>query len=282
MKKLTLTLSLIILSFLLYGCTGNTTPEPTLAPITTTQVTNPTEATAPITVKTSTPLTTPISNENGLTLEENEVFGIIDLDSLTFKPVHGSQEAILERHAAEKGDLYSFGIEIVIDSGGHQYTARYDDGANGGLVVNLSRDGEIIFQSDAGDVSPIGPLWGLWVEDGRWVLEIAYVTNTTEGNAVYSDAVGQVYRDGVSLNEEYGYDEIFGYQLLAGKPFFFYLLDGRIHLSYDGETLPIWYDEVHHYQCCSGGMLNPRMGSNWVGFWGIREGVTYYTEIGKY
>jgi hypothetical protein len=282
MKKITLALLLLIFSFLLFGCSAYTAPEPTLSPTATPQELLPTDTAAPTVTSTPTPLTTPIPNENGLTLEENEVFGIIDLDSLTFKPVHGSQEAILERHAAEKGDLHSFGIEIVIDSGGHQYQAVEDAGANGGLVVNLSRDGEIIFQADAGDVGPICALHGLWVEDGHWVLEFAHVTNTTEGNAVYSDAVGQVYRDGVSLNEGYGYEEIFGYQLLDGKPFFFYLLDGRIHLSYDGETLPIWYDEVHHYKCCSGAMLNPVMGINWVGFWGIREGVTYYTEIGKY
>lgn len=282
MKKITLTLSLLILSFLIFGCTENTTPEQTSSPIITVQQELPSDTESPITTGTFTPLTTPIPNENGLTIEENEVFGIIDLDSLTFKPVHGSKEAILERHAAEKGERFSFGIEIVIDSGGHQYIARYDDGANGGLVVNLSRDGEIIFQVDPGDVGPIGALYGLWVEDGHWVLEIAYITTTTVDNGIYSNAVGQVYRDGVSLNEQYGYEEIFGYQLLAGKPFFFYRLDGKIHLSYDGETLPIWYDEVHHYKCCSGGMLNPVMGSNWVGFWGMRDGVTFYTEIGRY
>ncbi len=282
MKKLILTLSLIIFPFLLFGCSAYTAPEPTLSPTATSQKAIPTDTEAPFATATSTPLTTPIPNENGLTIEENEIIKIINPDSLTFKPVHGSKEAIFERHAAEKGERYSFGIGIVIDSGGHQYTARYDDGANGGLVVNLSRDGEIIFQVDAGDGGSVGPLHGLWVEDGHWVLEIAHVTNTTEGNAVYSDAVGQVYRDGVSLNEQYGYEEIFGYQPLAGKPFFFYKLDGKIHLSYDGEDLPIWYDEVYHYRCCSGGMLNPTMRSNWVGFWGIRDNITYYTEIGRY
>ena len=282
MKKITLTLSLIILSSLLFGCTENITPEATLSPTATPQDIFPTVTETPIATATTEPLPTPIPNEYGLTIEEYEIIGIIDLDSLTFRPVHGSKEAIFERHAAEKGESYSFGIGIVIDSNGHQYTAKYDDGADGNLVINLLQDGEIIFQMDPGDVGPIGALYGLWVEDGHWVLETAYVTNATEGNAVYTNAVGQVYRDGISLNEEYGYEEIFGYQLLAGKPFFFYKLDGKIHLSYDGETLPIWYDEVRHYSCCSGAMLNPRMGTNWVGFWGIREGVTYYTEIGKY
>ena len=282
MKKLILALSLIIFSLLLFGCAGNTTPEQLPSPTATSSEIIPTLTTEPTVTDASAQLTTPIPNDIGLTIEENEVIGEPSLEPLIFTPVHSSQQEILERHASEKGSPYSFGMEIVIDSEGHQYKAVEDTGANGGMVINILQDEEIIFQVDAGDVSPISPLWGLWVEDSHWVLEISHVTNTTEGNAVYSNAIGQVYRDGVSLNEGYGYEEIFGYQLLDGKPFFFYLLDGRIHLSYDGETLPIWYDEVHHYQCCSGGMLNPRMGINWVGFWGIREGVTYYTEIGKY
>ncbi|MBG0786056.1 MAG: hypothetical protein H0S79_13245 [Anaerolineaceae bacterium] len=281
MKKITLTLSLIILSSLLFGCTANTTPEQPALPTATPTEVIPTDVEEPIATATSEPLPTPIPNEYGLTIEEYEIIGIIDLDSLTFKPVYGSKEAIFERHAAEKSEQYSYGTEMDVDSEGHQYRADEADD-NGSVIVTVFKDDESIFQVNAGDISPISPLRRLWIEDDHWMLEIAYITTTTVDNGIYSNAVGQVYRDGVSLNEEYGYEEIFGYQLLDGKPFFFYKLDGKIHLSYDGETLPIWYDSVRHYSCCSGAMLNPRMGTNWVSFWGEREGVMYYTEIGKY
>ena len=281
MKKITLTLSLLILSSLLFGCTENTPPEQTSSPIITLEQELPSDTESPITTDTSTPLTTPIPNENRLTIEENEVIGIIDLDSLTFKPVHGSKEAILERHASEKGEVYSFLSRYSATDGTHTYEA--DESSVGhDVTITVNRDGETIFEESAGDSSPTAPIRGLWMDDGHWVLEFAYITTNNIDNTIYTDAVGQVYRDGVSLNEEYGYEEIFGYQLLDGKPFYFYKLDGIIHLSYDGETLPIRYDEVYHYNCCSGASVNPVAGTNWVGFWGERDGVTYYTEIGKY
>ncbi len=278
MKKQIQAMSLIVLAILLCGCSGNDTPEQALAPTATSSEIIPTLTTEPTVTDASAQLTTPIPNETGLTIEENEVIGEPSLEPLAFTPVHGSQQEILERHADEKGGVYSFGMEISADSGGHDYQANESDDDQGGMVVTVSLDGEMIFEVDAGDISPINPLQSFWVNDGHWVLEIAYVDISSEDSFV----VGKVYQDGVSLNEQYGYEEIFGYQLLAGKPFFFYKLDGQIRLSYDGETLPIWYDEVHHYKCCSGAMLNPVMGSNWVGFWGVRDGVTYYTEIGKY
>ena len=60
MKKITLTLSLLILSFLLFGCTGNTTPEQTSSPIITLEQDLPSDTESPITTGTFTPLTTPI------------------------------------------------------------------------------------------------------------------------------------------------------------------------------------------------------------------------------
>jgi len=55
---------------------------------------------------------------------------------------------------------------------------------------------------------------------------------------------GQVEVDGRSLNQELGYDEIFGWRLLEGKPFYFLRKDNRIGISYDGQAFPYQYDEV--------------------------------------
>jgi hypothetical protein len=94
---------------------------------------------------------------------------------------------------------------------------------------------------------------------------------------------GQVFRDGVLLNDQYGYQEMFNYRLLNGKPMYFYQKDGKIHLSYDGTDLPLVYDEVPHYGCCSNGELNnPSSGPNWLTFWGLRAGTLYYVQIGRY
>lgn len=233
------------------------------------------------------PPTTPIPNNAGLTIEENEIIGQVSIEPLTFLPVHGSQQNIIARHALDKGKPYSFpdgfeqnGAYVIypVTGDSHFRAVRAIDSAK--LV--LQQDKVTILEIDAGDVSPISPLRGLWVDDEHWILETAYVKNINDGNSIYSNAVGQIYRDGVLLNEQFGYEEMFGFQLLDGEPFYFYKKEGQIYLSYNNEDLPVIYDEIPHYRCCSGAALNPIAGINWIGFWGQRDGVWYYTEIGRY
>lgn len=217
----------------------------------------------------SIPLSTPIPNNFGLTIEENEILG------------QEQHEAVLQQHAQSKEEPYEYKLPYPTN-GDNRFKAILDTKVSGEVEVVLQQDEITIFEFNGGDVSPIQPLRGLWVDQEHWILEIAFVTNTTDGNTVHSNAVGQIYRDGLFLNEQYGYEEMFGFQLLDGKPFYFYQKDSRIHLSFNDEDLPVTYDEVTHYQCCSAAERNPIAASNWVGFWGQRNGVWYYTEIGRY
>jgi hypothetical protein len=93
---------------------------------------------------------------------------------------------------------------------------------------------------------------------------------------------GQVILDGVSLNQRYGYQESFGFQLLRGKPFYFFRKDGKIGAAYDGQAIPLGYDSIPHYGCCSAGELNPRRSGNMLWFFAERDGAWYYVEIGDY
>jgi hypothetical protein len=284
MKTITKYAVLMLISTLLFGCSAGNDVAPSSTPAsaspTATQPTS-TATSAPTATPTPEPLPTPIPNELGLTIEENEIEDDLRFEPLTYDPVHGSQEAILARHADEKEDPHRYLTSITLEDG-QILRADIEPMPEEKIKAILELDGERIFEVDAGDVSPLGALHGLWLDDDAWVLEVGYVTTTREDNSVYAQSTGIVYRDGVNLNDLYGYEEIFGYQLLDGKPFFFYKLDGVIHLSYDGQDLPIWYDVVTRHACCSAGALNPTQAPNWVGFWGERDGVRYYTEIGKY
>lgn len=110
------------------------------------------------------------------------------------------------------------------------------------------------------------PVNGFVVWDNHWALELE----------------DQVIVDGEDLGPKLGHDKVFGFQLLGGKPFYFYEADGVIHLSYDGETLPQTYDEVPHNQCCEPAMFNPRSNEDMVAFHGLRAGTWYYVEAGAY
>ncbi|MEJ2353430.1 MAG: hypothetical protein P8Y03_26915, partial [Anaerolineales bacterium] len=92
---------------------------------------------------------------------------------------------------------------------------------------------------------------------------------------------GTMVVNGEIMNLAWGYGEIFNYQLLNGKPFFFYEKGGQVGISYDGQELPLGYNEVIHGECC-GGDNNPRNSEHMAWFYTRREGTWYYVEIGKY
>ncbi len=110
------------------------------------------------------------------------------------------------------------------------------------------------------------PVKGLWSWMGHWVLEVD----------------GQVLVDGKSLNEELGYDEIFGWQFLGGRPFYFFKKDNHVGVSYGGQVLPYQYDEVVHYRCCEPAAFNVAGNETMVWFHALRKGMWYYVEMGVY
>ncbi len=234
-----------------------------------------------------------MANSMGLTIDENKIIGSIGLEPLTFQPEHGTQEEVLGRRQSEKETRYirevdlEAGMPVIYPITGEEaYEARAylrQEGAATKIWVKLEHSGITLLEVPAGDPGPIDPLQGLWVDsDGNWVLELAFVTNTTQGNEIRSEVTGQIYRNGELLNQKYGFDEMFGYQFLDGKPFYFFKQGGGIYLSYDNQVLPLTYDEIPHYSCCSAAQLNPISAPNWVGFFGRRGDVWYYTEVGSY
>jgi len=91
---------------------------------------------------------------------------------------------------------------------------------------------------------------------------------------------GYLVQDGVILNHKFGYEDMFGWTLLANQPFYFFVDDGMTYVSYNGETLPISYDIVPHYRCCDvGANERPKHNSNKAWFFGRRDGAWYKTLI---
>lgn len=58
------------------------------------------------------------------------------------------------------------------------------------------------------------------------------------------------------LNTDLSASEMFGFQLLTEKPFYFYEKDGVINATYNGESLPVQYQQVIHYRCCEPAAFN--------------------------
>lgn len=154
----------------------------------------------------------------------------------------------------------------------------------GSMCIEVMLDDVVVFTAEAGDVSPISPLRGVWSFEGDWVLEYAYTEMTIEEdeNVVYGDSTGQLVWNGDLLNEALQTDEIFGFQLMNHRPFYFFDKDGEVGIVFDGIVTPLGFDDVPHYGCCSAGILNPRQAQNMVAFFAERDARWHYVEIGVY
>ncbi len=51
-------------------------------------------------------------------------------------------------------------------------------------------------------------------------------------------------QDGEILNEKFGLDEAFDWQLIEDKPFYFFRKGSRVGISYDGQFLSLYYDDI--------------------------------------
>lgn len=216
---------------------------------------------------------------------------------LSMVPVEGTAEEILALHEAQRsnlipravyatnniriaGDEISYRIHETIAQGDSNLPARSS------LEVLIHKNGELLVSIPIGTSSPISPVWGFWAYPYAWFLEVAYsetIPSTDDiPNNVEVVSTGDIFENGISLNAEAGYEESFGFQILAGRPFYFYKRAGVLGYAYDGTEFPLEYTRIDHHNCCSGAALNPVMADNMVAFYAYKGDVMYYAEIGVF
>jgi hypothetical protein len=129
--------------------------------------------------------------------------------------------------------------------------------------VSVYRSGRVIYTTDAPDRPAASGLIGFWTFIGHWSLEV----------------VDRVIIDGQPVNERYGYTKSYEFHVLNQKPLFFFEKDGRLGLNYDGNEIPLPWQSIDHYGCCSGGTLNPVQVGNLLLFF-ARQGDRWdYVEL---
>jgi hypothetical protein len=129
--------------------------------------------------------------------------------------------------------------------------------------VQIIQKGQSIFSFTTwfGAEIPVN-LFTQWA--GRWLLEI-------------NDFLIQ---DGVIQNEVLGFEEIFGWRLLDGKPFFFFRKGPRVGISYNDNILPLSFDAVFHGGCCEYASLNPAGTQYMLHFYALQAGMWQDVTLG--
>jgi hypothetical protein len=224
---------------------------------------------------------TACSPKSALTIE---AYAIRTMDwegeSLVFEPLEGTREAILAKREVERSQpAVTFTPPVALGSDVINAVERY---MGSQVAVDVTRNDLLVLTVDAGVISPINNLRGLWVVGEQWFLEVAHVEeNPTDPNAAFI-MWGEIFTDGSSLNAQHGYDEAFNFQILDGKPFFFFSKAGELGYSYDGRETKLDYTDIPHYLCCSASAFNPLPAEKMVAFYASAGDAQYYVEIGAF
>jgi hypothetical protein len=219
----------------------------------------------------------------GLVLEAFRLSGPPTLDPLTFEPADGTQQAVLARHADDRRNPYELDL-VANDQGQPSLTVEWKgsplaarivaDPATQEQTAEVWRGDHEVFSAPAGFPSPASALQGLWSYGDHWALEIL--------NATPDRWTGEIYIDGELVNAQMGYDEAFGFQLVDGRPFFFFARGGKVGVNVDGLEADIGFANIPHYECCSGTALNPVKAPAMVAFFAEANDQWWYAEIGAF
>ena len=133
------------------------------------------------------------------------------------------------------------------------------------VLVNISSNGHKIGTISIPQMGPAGsPLRGLWNWQNRWVMEVA----------------GVLLQVGELQNLKLGYGEIFDWQLVSEKLFFLMRQGKSFGVVYNGQMLPLRFDDIIHGDlCCVPARYTIQNSPNGPLFCALKEGVWFLVSV---
>ena len=206
-----------------------------------------------------------------------------DNEHIQSRPTGSLPGWVMKRHESERNDIIPYQIDPPLFEG--KVLSAKQVTQNSIATVEVLLDDKLVLSvpvSDLAYAAVMDNIKGSWVHGEHWYMEMVHVNGKMEGDIFSSITNGEVFRSGESLSQLFGYDETFGFQILAGEPFFFFNKGGQIGLNYAGEEVMLGFDEVAHHYCCGFGIYNPTHYENMVSFFASRDGKRYYVEAGVF
>lgn len=166
--------------------------------------------------------------------------------------------SIVSRQGLQPYDMTRHGFTAPVFAGNDLVSVEASDFTH----VSVERAGKVVYSTDVPEQGIDNPVKGLWAWQGNWVLEVK----------------GEVIIDGKSHNRERGHDEIFGWRMLGGEPFYFFRRQSEIGIHYAAKDLLNRYSEVIHYKCCEPAAFNVQGNDRAVWFHALRGETWQYVE----
>lgn len=185
---------------------------------------------------------------SNLLLDEWELTKGSTRDRVSFTPVLGTREQILEKYQGLYFDIFPSPLiqgynrmmlqerELIVN----------EKIASSKSTIHVFYDGTEITQIDAGyNFPPTTNIWGVWTYENHWIMEYVSVFHDPYGN---NYKLGNIIWDGESLNTKFNYQESFGLTAINGKLFYFFRRNDRFGFSYNGIEYDTDYESIVHYQ----------------------------------
>ena len=243
----------------------------------------------------------PVSMTDGLVIHEYVLEKNSLLDHNSFEPVGTTRAEVLAPHDAGRGEPLmpsmmsldqqpeNWPNEMLhgpVPFRGAALTAaeyqRYD-----GTFHRLSGKvmlGETVIYEVPEEAAAVEHLFrALDATETDWYVEVMHQVVLDFGLGPNFCLLGDVVQNGDSLSARYGHREAFGFQLLNGKPFYFFNQDGSIGFAYDSKVSWLGYDEIPRYaeEIGDATWSTRQQWENAAAFFARRGDHWYYVEIGK-
>jgi hypothetical protein len=171
--------------------------------------------------------------------------------------------AVLARRAGLRGSDGSQN-PTGATSAGRAITLEEDSSSTTHIDAVVRVDGQEVYRYTMLQHAGSSKIYGVWNWAGRWVLEVN----------------GALVVEGELYNEMAGYQEIFNFRMLNGKPFFFFVKDGQTGIFYDGAAWQAEFDSIYHGACCEPAIANPASNNVMVWFYAKQQDWWNYVELG--
>lgn len=217
----------------------------------------------------------PALTADKLVIQTYELSGKPNSDTGSFKSMDGREFTAADLEVSQpfpSRQVKDMPLALSVTLGGDARDTIVAEQSNSENYIVVTRSGKEIFRTDAGGISPMPALQNLWAYDDHWVLE----TNLFLADKPFN---GQVFLDGVSIGQQNGYDEVFNFQTINGRPFYFFRQNGKVDAWFDGQVIPLGYENVQHYVCCADSWLNPKALQGAVLFFGTKGDTWYFVQI---
>ncbi len=219
--------------------------------------------------------------EEGFTLQKFAMTGYLRPDLRVLRPTLNDSAIFIEDPSPEFGEFQTLTTETITSDTTEKLKvddleliySRFEEES----TASVYKDNELAFEFPVNRRSDF--IFALFEHEDDIYVEMMRITLGADSWIPR----GIIYRNGITLAEEYGYDETFKPAIFQEKLFFFFFQDGKLGFRWGDHEQILPYTDISRYICCMAGLsLNPTVYDNAITFYAEKNGHWYYVILSRF